>query len=150
MLLCLRMLVSMYGGAGSFSSLAAQLPPPSARPFTPLELASPCPVPFLHFLQRAHRVRKGLSLCFLSSSSQWNACLPPSLLCLRTVTHHWHIIGLGKCFVHKWMYLKWSYESLLERSRRLALGSTAFFLWPRVPALFFCDSGPAAGRESGR
>lgn len=58
-----------------------------------------------------------------------------------------HIIGLGKCFVNKWMCLKCSYVSLLERSMRLALGSAASFLWLRVSVLFLSDSEPAAGRE---
>ena len=84
---------------------------------------------------------------YLASFSQWKVCLHLALLCLRTVTHHQHIAGLGKCFVNKRMYLKCSYVSLLER----IMG------WPWGPWPPSCgcgcqrrDSESAAGGEGER
>lgn len=103
----------------------------SARPpLTPTQASSFTP----SFLQSAITHRNGsvaFCICFLSSSLTERVCPPPSCLrCPRTVpgtTYH----RSSSVFVSKWMCLKSSCVSLVERRVRLALGAQ-LFLWPPV------------------
>lgn len=108
----------------------------SARPsLTPTQAGlaqSPSFTP--SFLQSAITHRNGFvafCICFLSSSLTERVCPPPSCLrCPRTVPGTTHRRS-SSVFVSKWMCLKCSCVSLVERCVRLALGAQ-LFLWPPV------------------